>query len=102
MVTIAIDFAFVLTILSIIVAIITIILFLNTRKKVAMMEGAKEEQFKQVKEDLKIAFDDIKELKKKTSCTDNDITEIKTNVKTIMDSINKIMDKLFYNEKGSE
>ena len=77
-------------IISIVVGLIAIIGFFNTRKAAAVAEGKRQQELAQLEKDVTAAHDRIRQLEEAGRCTEGDIRELKTDVKHIIDSLARI------------
>jgi len=81
-------------ILSIIVGVIAIVGFFNTRKAAAVAEGKRQQELEQLERDVKAAHEKIRELEAAGKCTDGDIRELKTDMKHVLDALSRIEERL--------
>lgn len=68
--------------------------FFDQRKKVAMSEGQRNQEFFQLRKDLDHAYEKLHALEEGVRCTENDLTEVRTDIKHILAALGRIEDTL--------
>jgi hypothetical protein len=88
------DIGIVLPWLSIAVGIIAISRFYSDRRDRAVEEGKMKGEIAQLRKDLDAAYINIRGLETNARCVDIDLAEVKSDVKHILDALERIERKL--------
>lgn len=80
--------------LSFIIGLIAIYGFYNQRRAYAMEQGKKQADITQLRRDLDHAFEKIHSLEESGRCTDIDLAELRTDMKHVISSLERIEKKL--------
>jgi hypothetical protein len=83
---------------SIVVGVIAILKFYADRRDRAVEEGKMKGEIAQLRKDIDAAYINIRSLEANARCVDIDLTEVKSDVKHILDALVRIERKL---ENGS-
>jgi predicted nucleic acid-binding Zn-ribbon protein len=68
--------------------------FLGNRRRAAMEEGKRQQIMEQMRQDLEHAREKIRDIEGKFSVADGDMRELKTDVKHILNAIERLEGKL--------
>ena len=88
---------------SFILGLIAIYGFYSTRKKAAMEQGKREGKIEQLKVDIDGLGTKVRALEDESRCTDITLAELKTDMRNVIDALNRIEGRIntLYNiEKG--
>ena len=88
------DLSLILPWLSLAVGLIAVLRFYQDKRDRAIDEGRMKQTFEQLRKDIDLASIKISELERAQSCSDIDMAEVKRDVKHILESLNRIEDRL--------